>query len=183
MLSTSKYTSHHVPADGSCFFHAVIMGMYYNQYKCFPGKNMLKTLSQMLRHIVVDHVLLHISHNPSNANFLLNSEIKSIRQYEKQMRKSCTWAGQMEVMALNKLISGGVVVYHDQNPHGYTRIPQMSSRRGTIHLLLQGVHSKGGHGTHFELLLPRTVKKPVKRCSYHVISLVDQIRNVSVPIK
>ena len=184
MLSTSKYMTHKVPADGSCFFHAVVMGMYYNRYKCFPGKSMLKTLSQMLRHIVVDHIMLGVKQNPSNANFLLTSDdTKSIRQDERDMRKSCTWAGQIEVMTTSKLIGGGVVVYHDQSPTKFTKIPHMGSKHGKIHLLLQGVHARGGLGTHFELILPKTVKKPVKQCSEKVISLIDEIRNVSVPIK
>ena len=174
-LNIKNYTIVDVPADGSCFFHAVILGMHYSKYGCFPSNEDLNTFSQLLRQKVVDRIVRRMKRNPSNMQFLMGSEFKNLQHYEKMMRKSCTWAGQLEVLTTSNII-GGISIYHNMVPHKLTKIKEMSSNENkntkTIKLLLQDVNVMG---THYQLIIPKTHDKTIPYCTGYTLQFIDNV--------
>ena len=91
--------------------------------------------------------------NNENVNNL-QTMIKRAKMYTKRMSKSCTWGGQIEVQALGPIVHSygyrGIKVYNIQNKRLLMSSPMKRNKDPVLHIVLHGVESTGGGGSHYD---------------------------------
>ena len=173
---------HTVEADGECLFNAVAYGILYlssgsritkKEYKPLARKlrkETVKALSLKINAMDIDSIIFmsgEYNENPNVNN--LNTMIKRAKLYVKRMSKSCTWGGQIELQVLGTIVHGygykGIKVYDINNKRLLMSSPMKRNRQPVIHLVLHGVESTGGGGTHYDFWNKRKQSQKKKSAS------------------
>ena len=158
---------HTVEADGECLFNAVAYGILYlssgyriteKEYKPLARKlrkESVKALRVKINAMDIDTIVFmsgEYNENPNVNN--LNTMIKRAKLYVKRMSKSCTWGGQIELQVLGNIVHGygyrGIKIYNINNKRLLMSSPMKRNKEPVIHLVLHGVASTGGGGTHYD---------------------------------
>lgn len=168
-----KYTIVKAPGDGSCMFNSIAIGILFNPKKK-PTYRQVKELSAELRKVAVRYMRKQIKQDNQNAIMKMsltynddmsnnnNNVTKSkAYKYTKEMAKSCTWGGHIELVALSEYIHKlgfkGIQAYEKRKSR-LKVIPEMASKmnesksKGVINILLHGV-KHGGY--HFDALIKK----------------------------
>ena len=162
-----KNNIHSVEADGECLFNAVAYGIMYlstgsritnKKYKPLAHKlrkETVKVLNAQIDAGNVDAIMFmsgEYNNNPNVNNF--DTMFKRAKLYTKRMSKSCTWGGQIEIQALGPIVHEygyrGIKVYNIENKKLLMKSPMKRNKNPVIHIVLHGVESAGGGGTHYD---------------------------------
>ena len=174
-----RYTIVKAPGDGACMFNSIAIGILFNP-KIKPTYKQVKELSVKLRKKAVQYMRKQIKQDNQNAitkmsltyNYNMsndnmsndnNSNVTKTKAYKytKEMAKSCTWGGHIELVALSEYIHKlgfkGIQAY-EKGKSRLKVIPEMASKmneskpKNVISILLHGV--KHG-GDHFDALIKK----------------------------
>lgn len=126
------YTSIQVPGDGSCLFHAVLISFFAERKHRLPvyaSTRRLQDTSQKLRERTVDYVLRHFDERlgegfekgkdlimleyGSSEGYSPGPAIRDPVQYKDLMRRSTTFAGNTELVALSQILRSTITVVQD----------------------------------------------------------------------
>mmetsp|Transcript_53800 Transcript_53800/g.128172 ORF Transcript_53800/g.128172 Transcript_53800/m.128172 type:complete len:221 (-) Transcript_53800:46-708(-) len=128
------------PGDGSCLFHSLAAGLGNG---CTS-----KSLREEICDFISRHADLEISGTPLRDWILWESEL-SVAQYVSRMRKSSTWGGAIEMLALANARNLSIRVFQLTDTGEMEEISSFSgpSPSATLDVLYQG-------GVHYDALLP-----------------------------
>ena len=105
------YKYHRTPADGTCLFHAVAMGLYDKfQGDVPPSDSDIRLIGKALRNEVLDYMLRHkrryqrmLNELPYNT-YNENNRFENINDHIKHMRNPRVYAANMELHAIEKYV-------------------------------------------------------------------------------
>ena len=155
---------HKVAGDGECLFNSVAYGIIYlstgktpKNYKILARKlrkETVKALTHKIRSLDFTFISAMSAEYNNDQNVNLDNMIKRARLYRNNMRKSCTWGGQIELQVLGPIVHyygyRGIKVYNANNKRLLMSSPMSSQKNPVIHIVLHGVRSSGGGGVHFD---------------------------------
>lgn len=158
---------HIVDGDGECLFNAVAYGIMYlssgsrvprRTYKQLARKlrkETVKALDAKINAMNIDAIVFmsgEYNLNPNVNN--LQTMIKRAKLYTKRMSKSCTWGGQIELQVLGPIVHSygyrGIKVYNVENKRLLMSSTMKRNKDPVIYIVLHGVESTGGGGTHYD---------------------------------
>lgn len=172
---------HVVAGDGECLFNAVAYGIMYlssgkkitkKRYKPFARKlrnETVKSLNAKINAMNIDAIIFMSGEYNENQNVFqnMNTMIKRAKLYTKNMSKSCTWGGQLEIQELGHIVQNygyrGIKVYNVTNKRLLMTSPMAHNKNPVIHLVLHGVRKTGGGGTHYNFWDKRLLKSASKK--------------------
>ena len=160
-----KYIPVNTPGDGTCLFHATVMGIYYklsDNARTLRKRDII-TMGRQLRKEVLDYMLQHKKRyqnmlNNNSTTYTNNNKFYNIEDHVKHMRNHKIYAAIIEVDALRRFVyetyklriqifmTRNLKKIYNSNKDFIETLNTYSNRPNVITLVL--------HKQHYTLVLP-----------------------------